>query len=176
MNISMSLSQEDESKCMKEDLATKSHFDTNMISIQCIKTEKMRCNSIVHTHENDVWISNCADRTITLYDKNLKQKKVVDVDFDFRDITVLPPQDLILTDMTNKTLVRMSPDGWLTVMYSTAPWFPRGVCINDRQELVVGLNAHGGIPPIKLTIYSSDCTSILQEIEKDEISPRGSTR
>ena len=53
------------------------------------------------------------------------------------------------------------------MMCSTAPLTPWGVCVNDRQQIVVGVRAGYGIPPIKLVVYSPDGSTMLQEIEKD---------
>ena len=44
------------------------------------------------------------------------------------------------------------------------PW---GLCINKKEQIVVGLRSLYKMPPIKLTIFSQDGSTVLKEIEND---------
>ena len=81
-------------------------------------------------------------------------------------MTLTSSEEIIATEVINKRVVRIDSSGSVRTMCSTAPLHPWGVCVNDRQQLVVGVRAGYYQPPIKLVVYLPD-GSKLQKIEKD---------
>ena len=124
---------------------------------------------VLHTNQNDAWVCD-GDETLTLYDEQLVEKKTLSLNSNLFDMVLTAFQDIIATDEYNKRLIKISTSGdaYVSKLCSTAPLEPRGICINNRGHIVVGMHAGWGIHPIKLSIYSSDGSTVLQEIENDE--------
>ena len=148
--------------------ACKSDFDPNMIHVTSVMQKNVRAYRILHTEQNDVWVYN-KDKTLKLYDEQLVKKKTLRLTFNLCDLALTSSQDIIATDYyDNKRVVKISQSGSVSILCNTAPLYPQGICINSRQQVVVGLQADDDAPPIKLSIYSSDGSTVLQEIENDE--------
>ena len=84
------------------------------------------------------------------------------------DMVLTASQDIIATYNDTNCVVKISPNGNISTLCSTAPLEPYGICINNRKQLVVGLQADWRTPPLKLVVYSPDGSTVLQEIENDE--------
>ena len=138
-----------------------------MISVTAIKERNIPVHSILHTDQNVVWVYD-GRNTLTLYDEHLVEKKKVSVLSTLHDMVLTTSQDIIATDWVNKSLLKISPPGDVSTLCSTAPLEPRGICINSRGHIVVGLQAGRGTHPIKLAISSSDGSAVLQEIVNGE--------
>ena len=145
-------------------------FDSSMISVTAIMERGIRAYSVLHTDQNDVWIYFYTKKTLTLYDEQLVEKKTLSLNSYLFDMVLTAFQDIIATDNNNKRLVKISTSGdaYVSTLCSTAPLKPSGICINNRGNIVVGMNTCWARPPIKLVIYSSDGSAVLQEIEKGE--------
>ena len=141
-------------------------FDSSMISVTAIMERNIAARRVLHNGQNDVWVYNGHD-SLTLYDEQIVEKKTLKAFRNLYDMVLTASQDVIATDRYNNCLVKISPSGDVSTLCSTAPLQPYGICINNRGNIVVGLEAVFGTP-IKLAIYSSDGSSVLQEIEKDE--------
>ena len=122
---------------------------------------------ILHNGQNDVWVYD-GDKTLTLHDEHLVEKKKISVLGTLHDIVLTTSQDIIATDYYNKCLVKIAPSGDVSTLCSTAPQRPNGICINNRGNIVAGLDAGWERPHYKLAIYSPDGSTVLQEIENDE--------
>ena len=143
-------------------------FDSSMISVTAIMERDIRAYRVLHTDQN-VWIYN-KPKTLTLYDEQLVKKKTLSLNNYLIDMVITASQDIIFTDLDNKRLVKISTsdDAYVSTLCSTAPLKPSGICINNRGHIVVGMHADFGILAIKLSIYSSNGSTVLQEIENDE--------
>ena len=137
-----------------------------MISVTTVMERDISVRRILHTDQNDVWVYD-GDKTLTLHDEQLVEKKKISVLSTLQDMVLTTSQDIIATE-SNKCLVKISPSGDVSTLCSTAPLEPGGICINNWQQMVVGLHTGLGTPPIKLVIYSPDGSTVLQEIENDE--------
>ena len=95
-------------------------------------------------------------------------KETLDLNFYIYDMALTASQDIVASDRDKKCLVKISSSGDVTILCSTAPLRPWGLCINNRQQIVVGLKTRHKAPHIKLAIYSPDGSTLLQEIEHSE--------
>ena len=150
----------------------KSKFTPSMVKITPVKTlDDVGGYSITHTN-NGVWINIGVTKKLTLYSGHIKNKqilKTLSLDFAICDMSTTSSNDIVVTDWDNKCLVCISKAGNVTTLFYTGKLRPWGLCINDRQQILVGVQARYEETPIKLTLYSSDGSVVLQEIEKDEI-------
>ena len=154
-----------------EELTTttcKSGFDLNMIDVTAIMQKNGSAYRVLHTKQNEAWIFDGVNSTLKLNDEKLVEKKTLCLIFHLRDMTLTSSQDIIATDHHNKHIKKILPSGSISTLCSTAPLIPGGICINRSQQLVVGLRRDWKTPPVKLVIYSSDGSAVLQEIEIDE--------
>ena len=117
--------------------------DMSLIQATTVKTIDKKGSVLMDieiTNESEVWISGMIEPSRTemsLYDKNLNHMKDVEFKFAIPDMALTSSQDIIATDVYGKQLVRITRDGDLTTFYNTTPLYPVGICINDRQQLVV---------------------------------------
>ena len=142
-------------------------FSPNMILVTPVKTHDVKSHTIVHTNYG-VWIQNWNSKDLTLYNENIDRIKTVILWFKMGDIALTNTNEIIGSDVNNKRLVRISRSGNVITLCSTRVMEPCGLCINDKQQIVVGLRRRFKTQPIKLAVYSSDGSAILQEIEKDK--------
>ena len=145
-------------------------FEPSKIKVKTLKTfqVKIRPDTLLHNKFNDVWISDRCSRKLNIYEEDFKLKKTLTFDFAVKDMTLSSSKDVVATDGTNKRLIRIHSSGSIDTICSTAPLSPCGVCVNNRRQILVGVSAGYRTPPIKLLVYSTDGSNILQEIEKDE--------
>ena len=142
-------------------------FDSSKISVTAIIERNIAAHRVLHNGQNDVWVYY-GGTTLTLYDEQLVEKKKLKAFSNLYDMTLTASQDIIVTNLHNKCLVKTSPSGDVSTLCSTAPLEPGGICINNRGHIVVGLRAGRGTSPNKLVVYSPDGSTVLQEIENDE--------
>ena len=148
-------------------------FNLNMVSVTPVMERNVKANRALHTDQNHVWVYNYMYELylfnkLTLYDEHFVERKSIDLTDRLHDMALSASQDIIATDYNNKSLVKISPTGSFSTLCSTAPLNPRGICINNSQQIVVGLQGGWGKPPRKLVIYSACGSTVLQEIENDE--------
>ena len=129
----------------------------------------IKADIVLHTDQNNLWVNNGGYK-LTLYDEQLVEKKTLNLNCKLYDMVLTAFQDIIATDTDNARLVKISTpgDANISTLCSTAPLNPRGICFNNRGHIVVGMHAGFGTHPIKLSIYSSNGSTVLQEIENDE--------
>ena len=145
-------------------------FQSHMISVKQMRTVEIgkgRADTLLHNTQNDVFVNSQSKKTLYIYYENMKEKNSFSLDFEIEDMALTAEEDIIATDSSNKRVVRIDSSGRVSKVCSTAPLYPWGVCVNDRQQIVVGVRAELHEPPIKLVMYSPDGSTVLQEIEKD---------
>ena len=142
-------------------------FSLSMVQVTPVKTHSVQSNTVLHTTD-DVWINNRGTEDLTLYNENFDCIKTVHLGFQICDMALEPTNDIIASDENNKRLIRISRSGDVTKLCSTGKLLPWGLCINDKQQIVVGLRRGLEKQPIKLAVYSPDGSVLLQEIEKDK--------
>ena len=142
-------------------------FSPSMVLVTSVKTQGVKSHSILKT-TNGVWINNWDVEEITLYNENFDRIKTFPLEFKIRDMALTFSNDIIASDEKNRCLVRISRSGDVTTLCNTGELEPWGLCINDNQQIVVGLRAVYETQPIKLAVYSPDGSALLQEIGKDK--------
>ena len=143
-----------------------------MISFTVVMERDIIAHRILHTDQNDVWVYGACN-TLTLYDEQLvEKKKTLSLTFNLYDMALTVFQDILAIVNNNKCVVKISPSGDVSTFCSTAPLAPRGICINNRGNIVIGLNTASTMTTFfythKLAVYSPDGSTVLQEIENDE--------
>ena len=140
-------------------------FQSNMISVKHISVVEIKSvHKLLHNAKNDVFVYS---KTLSIYDENMKEKKSFTLDFFIKDMILTSSEDIIATTDSNESVVRIDGSGSVSTVCSTVPLYPWGVCVNDRQHIVVGVRAELWAPPIKLMVFTFDGSTVLQEIEKD---------
>ena len=143
-------------------------FDTRRIEINPLRTVGgVTALALVHNKANDVWVNKERSQTLTLYDENFIEKNSLKIDFKIKAMVLSQTDDIIATDATNKCVVRIQSSGEISTICNIAPLYPWGICINDRQQIVVGVRGSPKEHVVKLMVLSPDGSSIVQEIEKD---------
>ena len=104
-------------------------------------------------------------QTVTWYDQDMAILKDMKVDFEILDMTLEHTGEIIATDYSNRRVVRIAQSGDISTVCSTAPRGAWGVCVNNRQQIVVGQYR-----PVRLVVYSPDGSHVDQEIAKDDNS------
>ena len=149
----------------------KSTFTPNMLNITPVKTlDDVRGDNITHSNDG-VWINDRATKRLKLYNEHTENKQVlktVPLDFTIYDMSTTSSNDIVATDGNNHRLVRISKAGNVTALCKTGQLVPRGLCVNDRQQIVVGVEADYAKQPIKLAVYTPNGSALVQEMEKDK--------
>ena len=143
-------------------------FDAGMVSVTSIMEKEIRAHKLLHTDQTDVWVCVPKKKFMTLYDEHLVVKKSLSLPISLYDMALTSSEEIIATDRNMKKIVKISPSGSIKTIQVTAPLEPCGICINNRHEIVVGMRTDYGKYPLKLVIYSSDGSNVLNEIENDE--------
>ena len=94
------------------------------------------------------------------------------LEFEIEDMGLTSSQDVIATDWRGKRLVMIPSSAGTdsrTVCW-TSPLRPKGICIDNKDQIVVGLAGGVNISPIKLAIYSPGGETLIQEIGTDPFS------
>ena len=143
-------------------------FELGMIRVEQIKTiANKRADTLRHTNTG-MWVNSGSNMSLKLYDENInemKQKNSVKLNFHITDMALDSLENIIATDARNKRVIRIDLLGEFNTVCSTAPLVPRGVCINNWQQIVVGVGTSDGKPPVELLVYSTDLKKIEKEIE-----------
>ena len=146
------------------------------VDVKPIGTIKhIRADSMLYTNEpnHEIWASCEHTRSITVYNENDHKFKKIKLNFELFDMALMSSGDVIATDWDGQRLIRISPSGSCKAICSTEPLRPCGVCVNDRQQVVVGLAADKDCPPIKL-VYNSVpeffiCFKCINKISNDPL-------
>ena len=144
--------------------------DTGNFIVENITTvDDIDAFRFLHNGDKEIWGYTATN--LTLYDADLNKLRKFEIEFFLNDIALLLPQGIIGTDYGNNQVVKVSRTGKVKAICSTGTLSPGGICINDRNQIVIGVrNIPGFGPPItkKLVIISPDGSTVLQEIEFDE--------
>ena len=149
-------------------------FHADMIEFKTVKTIKnIRGNSIVHTAQNEVWINDGDKHTLILYDATFNKIKTINLEVTelgrISDMVLTISQDILATNWRRQEVLRISRTGNVNLFIDTSPYYPHGIFINDRQQVVVGLfeNSAASMKRHKLAIYSFDTSTEPLEIWSD---------
>ena len=147
-------------------------FYSGMVCVTAIMEREIRACNVLHTTQSEALVCIPLKSAMVLYDENFVDKKILSLPRGVYDLALTSSQEIIGTDRNRKSIVMISPSGSIQTIQVTAPLEPCGICINNRQHIVVGIRSSWGRPPLKLVSYSSDGSSVLDEIENDEDGKR----
>ncbi|KAK3099981.1 hypothetical protein FSP39_012923 [Pinctada imbricata] len=96
-----------------------------------------------------------------LYENSGKLVRSMNVDVDINDMAVASSGDLVVTcgDMKVRHL---TVRGWSTTLINTAPYEPDGICLTDKEEIVVCMRGQDNGKHI--AVFSDDGQDRLHEI------------
>ena len=140
-------------------------FDPQIIEIETMFDTTESPANIFQTRNGD--ICSRFDSRIYLYGDNGQHKHTIKAEAILCDIILTPTDDIIAIDYQNERVVEVLYSGNLISLCSTAPMKPTSICINNRNQLVIGQNDGCNRPRNKLVVYSSDTKSAMYEIEND---------
>ena len=152
-----------------EEAPPKPVFNPNSIEIKLLKViNNIRAHTLVHAGQNEAWINDQLKKTIHVFDENMKKTKAFKFDFAIEDMTLASPKYLLASDWDGQCIKQISLSGKCSAILSTTPLNPSGLCVNDKQQIVVGVGSYSGTPLIKLVVYDAKRLNVIQEISKDD--------
>ena len=152
-------------------------FNADMIEFKTLKTiewQKQLSTStagytIVHTARNEVWIGDRDSKSVNLYDSNLNMITSIYLGYQIKDMVPTSSDDILATNWREQQVFRITRSGNVNHFIDTSPYYPYGIYINDRQQVVVGLFKLNTDSKrmFKLAIYSTDTSMAPQEMASD---------
>ena len=146
------------SKPVKHEMSTgKASATMPIIDVKIVNTFDIEIvdTSVVPTGKGTAWVASIADDTMHMYDDKGKKLKSVTVSkgTNIWDIAVKRSGDIIVCNRDNKVRL-VTANGEVATMIDTAPFFPKGVCLTEREDIVVCMV--GPYDQNHVTIYSPD--------------------
>ena len=120
---------------------------------------------MVCTQDNHI-LAKCNNK-ITEFDEDGKILRNITSSIVISSLALSACSEIIATDNKDNTIVKVSESGEVTILCSTSPWIPDGICFNKEGEIVVGMNSDKGLRSRKLTFFSIDGMHVIREIEKN---------
>ena len=93
-------------------------------------------NSVVPTGKDAAWVTSTNSDTMTMYDISGKIIRSVNVGAKVWDIAVNQSGDVIVSN-TDKKVRLVTVDDAVNDLIDTAPYSPWGMCLNEKEEIVV---------------------------------------
>ena len=146
-------------------------LNADMIEFKLLKTiENTKGYSIVHTDQNEVWISDQQRKTLSLYDSDFNVIRKTYLGLPVKDIVLTMAHDILATDLENRRVLRISRSGNVKTFMDTSPYRPWGIAINDKEQIVVGQYTYNTVLGnlYRLAMYSSVTSTELGNIRIDE--------
>ena len=113
------------------------------------------CKSVVPTGKDAAWVAKLASDTMTMFDitgktiRSVTAKKKVNI----LGLAVQQSGDVIVCN-TDKKVILVTVNDVVTDLIDTAPYTPQGVCLNEREEIVVCMS--GKDDRNHVAVYSPD--------------------
>ena len=142
------------------------HLD--MIEVRTLLTlQNIGAGSIVHTRDDKFWTNKRQNEAsiLRLYDYNFDLINEIQLDFRIQDMVLIPNGNLIATDWSGQRVARISNKGDIKTLLDISPFHPCGLCMNDRQEIVLGLCNLKANTTSLVTYSGSDASMELRKIE-----------
>ena len=146
-----------------ENKSFKKESDSKLIQVTQVRCINSGAGAIIHTDLKETWAYK--DKKITIYNENFEVMDTITLDWEMSDMTKsYSTEYIIATDFDNCRISKITRAGDVTPLRNT--WLRAdGVCINDKQEVVVGLCAGYGPPDVRVMIYSPDTSTTIRKIE-----------
>ena len=143
-------------------------LDTSINRVMFVKTlENICCISMVHAGMNKIWVNNRKERSIQVIDENFATVSTFDTGFYVVDLAMTSPTEVLATDRLGKRVLRISDSGNVTQVCNTVPLSPRAICVNNRNQVIVGVSDDTEETNVKMVIFSRDGSTVLREIQND---------
>ena len=149
--------------------------DIDIKPLGFFRTE-VRVTSVVPTGKDAVWVASVDSDTMTMYAITGKKirSETVKVGARIWDIAVKQADDVIVCNNDNKVR-HLKSNGVVTNLIDTSPYSPRGVCLNEREEIVVCMVGQGDENHV--AVYSPDDKKQVRRIlVKDDKGKTTATR
>ena len=119
--------------------------------------------SVVPVGKDTTWIANFFSDTMEMYD--IRGKKISNVSLTknvyILDLAVKQTGDIIMCNTDNKVRL-VTVGGTVTIVIDTAPYSPKGVCLTEKEDLLVCMAGKGGDNHV--AVYSPDGKQIQRKI------------
>ena len=107
------------------------------IDVKDIRTiPEIQADLLLINNVNNIWEYSFG--VLTQYDESLAKIRSFELDFRVNDMILLSSDDIKASDYDNKRLVWIDNTGSTSTICNTAPFCPWGLCLNDKQQIVVG--------------------------------------
>ncbi|KAK3082674.1 hypothetical protein FSP39_002300 [Pinctada imbricata] len=139
-------------------------FDKDDIEVTKVKSFKSKfgVSSLTSAGNNSAWVMCNNSNTMYLYDSNGDVVRSIKVKNSqgINDMVITRSGDMIVT-CRDKTVRRVSVGGEVSTLINTGDYMPTGVCLTDKEEIVVCMcMMFGG----HLAVFSPDGRSKVREI------------
>ena len=140
-------------------------FTENMLEKAIVKSIDASAKCLVLTAKKEMLAYD--NQEITIYNEQFEISHTIELEFEVYDMTFSLFHDIIVTDSEGSRVIEISRSGEISSLLETWPLILGGICVNDEANIVLGLHAGYGTPPVKLVVCSSDAFEVVQEIEND---------
>ena len=149
----------------KEPSHTTQDFETGRFQVQKVSSfkSKIKVTAMATVGNNTTWVAYWREDTMYLYDSEGKVLRSVTVkkEVSINDMAVKQSGDVIVTNADDK--VRMvNGKGKVTTLINTTPFYARGVCLTETEEIVVCMGDQGDKDHI--AVYSPDGRRKVREV------------
>ncbi|KAK3093461.1 hypothetical protein FSP39_015993 [Pinctada imbricata] len=114
---------------------------------------------IQYEKSNHVWMTNDYSSTLYLYNSQGSKVTSISAGFEIFGFDMDGNGDFIATDYDNKKVKNITRSGKVTIVISSLPSEPLGVCVNNKQEIVLCLYGSNA-----LSKYSPDGRRLVRKI------------
>ena len=136
--------------------------DINIKPLGSFRTDA-DCTSVTPTSKDTAWVASVDSDTMMMYNISGKNIRSVTVTkgVGILDLAVKQSGEVIICNKDNKVRL-VTVNGVVTNLIETAPYSPQGVCLNEREDIVVCMAAQGDGNHV--VVYSPDGKKPLRRI------------
>ena len=124
---------------------------------------KIKCIIIAVVGKGAAWVGDWINHTIDMYDDNGKIMNSIDVASGVWGLAVKRSCDVVVCQ-ENKTIMLVTGSGKVSMVTDTSPFIPKGVCLTNKEEIVLCMVGRGQLDKNHVAVYSSDLKSKVREI------------
>ena len=141
-------------------------FTENMLEMSDVAIIEAYADHLSFGEDNEMHAYCENEKTITIYNEDFEIKYAIDLDIKVVDLSYSPSHGIISTDWDSCRIMKISSFGDVESLFETWPLKPGGLCINDKEDIVVGMHDEFETP-LNLTIYSGYDYHMVQEIARN---------
>ena len=120
-------------------------------------------SSVLPVGKDTSWVADGCSDTIQMYDNTGKELRSMTpkAGVEIWDIAMKRSRDIIVCTKDKKVRL-MTANGAIFTLIDTTPFSPQGVCLTEREEIVVCMAGQG--EKNHVSVYSSDCEMKIRKI------------